>query len=86
MASQIISTMMMFTSDGVKFLILILLAGFFIFYTDVFEWKKKWKARRSKRYKEGRANRSSKLEKLNALKDAGLLSKEEYQARKREIR
>ena len=88
MASMLLSTLSMFLSDGAIFLFILILAGFFLFYTDAYDWKEKWKRRRTGRSKqsgEAKAVRASELDKLKALKNAGLLSKEEYRERKREI-
>ncbi len=88
MASMLLSTMSMFLSDGGMFLLILILAAFFLFFIDPYDWKKKWKNRTAGRSKEGRgtkAIRSSELEKLKALKNAGLLSEEEYREREREI-
>ena len=88
MAGMFLSTLSMFLSDGTTFLFILVLAVFFFFYTDVYGWKEKWNSWKLKRAKGGgetKAARSSELEKLKALKDAGLLSEEEYRQRKREI-
>ena len=85
---MLLSTMSMFLSDGGMFLLILILAAFFLFFIDPYDWKKKWKGRtagHSKGGRETKAARSSELEKLTALKNAGLLSEEEYRERKREI-
>lgn len=88
MASMLLSTMSMFLSDGAMLLFILILAGFFLFYTDAYGWKeklKKWKLEHAKKSGEEKAVYSSELEKLKVLKNAGLLSEEEYREHKREI-
>ena len=85
MWSSIVSTMLMFVSEKTYFLFLILMGLFFLVYVDPYEWRKKRKERHSKAGRAKRARQSSEMDKLNALKDAGLLTEEEYRARKREI-
>ena len=88
MAGSILSTYMMFLPEKTKWFCLIGLFAAFWLYVQYEERKKKKKQRQKNQPKNPepvkRASEDKKkLEQLKALKDAGLLSEEEYREKKR---
>lgn len=78
MGSMVLSTLLMFVPQHVEFLFLIIVAvGFFGIYVPWNERKKKKNLKKSPP--------AAKLERLEALRDEGLLSEEEFEKRREEI-
>lgn len=78
MGSMVLSTLLMFVPQYVEFLFFIIIAvGFFGVYVP---WN-----RRKKRKNLKKSPPSVRLERLEALKEEGLLSEEEFEARREEI-
>lgn len=78
MGSMVMSTLLMFAPEHVVFLFVIIAAvGFFGIYVP-------WNERKKEKNRKESAP-AAKLERLEALKEEGLLSEEEFEERRREI-
>lgn len=78
MGEMALSTLLMFVPQHVGLLFLIIVAvGFFGIYVP---WNERKKEKRRKE-----SSPEAKLERLEALRDEGLLSQEEFEARREEI-